>query len=50
MRSSAKPTAVIATSDDMAISFMSSMRKLGWNLPGDLPIVSLRLPAPGQLS
>lgn len=34
------PTAVIATSDDMAISFMSSMRKLGWNIPGDLSIVS----------
>lgn len=35
-----KPTAVIATSDDMAISFMSGMRKLGWNIPGDLSIVS----------
>jgi LacI family repressor for deo operon, udp, cdd, tsx, nupC, and nupG len=35
-----KPTAVIATSDDMAISFMSRMQHMGLNIPGDLSIVS----------
>lgn len=35
-----KPTAVIATSDDMAISFMSRMRDMGLNIPNDLSIVS----------
>lgn len=35
-----KPTAVIATSDDMAISFMSRMQRLGLTIPGDLSIVS----------
>jgi DNA-binding LacI/PurR family transcriptional regulator len=35
-----KPTAVIATSDDMAISFMSRMQHMGLNVPGDLSIVS----------
>ncbi|XEN34531.1 DNA-binding LacI/PurR family transcriptional regulator (plasmid) [Ensifer sp. WSM1721] len=35
-----KPTAVIATSDDMAISFMSRMREMGFAIPEDLSIVS----------
>jgi DNA-binding LacI/PurR family transcriptional regulator len=35
-----KPTAVIATSDDMAISFMSRMREMGFSIPEDLSIVS----------
>lgn len=35
-----KPTAVIATSDDMAISFMSRMQQMGLKIPGDLSIVS----------
>jgi len=35
-----KPTAVIATSDDMAISFMSRMQQGGLTIPGDLSIVS----------
>ncbi|WP_092938226.1 LacI family DNA-binding transcriptional regulator [Rhizobium sp. 9140] len=35
-----KPTAVIATSDDMAISFMSRVQGLGFRIPGDLSIVS----------
>lgn len=35
-----RPTAVIATSDDMAISFMSGVRKLGLDIPGDVSVVS----------
>jgi LacI family repressor for deo operon, udp, cdd, tsx, nupC, and nupG len=35
-----KPTAVVATSDDMAISFMSRVQKMGWRVPEDLSIVS----------
>ncbi|MDM9622866.1 LacI family transcriptional regulator [Rhizobium sp. AC44/96] len=35
-----KPTAVVATSDDMAISFMSRVQKMGWRVPNDLSIVS----------
>lgn len=35
-----KPTAVVATSDDMAISFMSKVQKMGWRVPDDLSIVS----------
>lgn len=35
-----KPTAVIATSDDMAISFMSRMKEMGFVIPDDLSIVS----------
>jgi LacI family repressor for deo operon, udp, cdd, tsx, nupC, and nupG len=35
-----KPTAVIATSDDMAISFMSCVQRMGWKIPADLSIVS----------
>ncbi|WP_137155183.1 LacI family DNA-binding transcriptional regulator [Rhizobium sp. FKL33] len=35
-----KPTAVVATSDDMAISFMSKMREMAVAIPGDLSIVS----------
>jgi DNA-binding LacI/PurR family transcriptional regulator len=35
-----KPTAVIATSDDMAISFMSQMQHTGLKIPDDLSIVS----------
>jgi DNA-binding LacI/PurR family transcriptional regulator len=35
-----KPTAVIATSDDMAISFMSCVQRMGWKIPEDLSIVS----------
>ncbi len=35
-----KPTAVVATSDDMAISFMSRVQKMGWRVPHDLSVVS----------
>lgn len=35
-----KPTAVVATSDDMAISFMSRIQKMGWRVPEDLSVVS----------
>jgi LacI family repressor for deo operon, udp, cdd, tsx, nupC, and nupG len=35
-----KPTAVIATSDDMAISFMSRTQNMGVTIPDDLSIVS----------
>lgn len=35
-----KPTAVIATSDDMAISFMSRVQQTGLKIPDDLSIVS----------
>ncbi len=35
-----KPTAVVAMSDDMAISFMSKVQKMGWRVPEDLSIVS----------
>jgi DNA-binding LacI/PurR family transcriptional regulator len=35
-----KPTAVIATSDDMAISFISSVQRAGVAIPGELSIVS----------
>lgn len=35
-----KPTAVVATSDDMAISFMSKIQTMGWRVPEDLSIVS----------
>jgi DNA-binding LacI/PurR family transcriptional regulator len=37
---SVKPTAVIASSDDMAISFMSRVQRMGWSIPGTLSIVS----------
>lgn len=36
----ARPTAIIATSDDMAISFMSRIQRTGLTVPGDLSIVS----------
>ncbi|MCM2476446.1 LacI family transcriptional regulator [Rhizobium sp. CG5] len=35
-----KPTAVVATSDDMAISFMSQIQKMGWRVPQDVSIIS----------
>ncbi|NNG69178.1 LacI family DNA-binding transcriptional regulator [Rhizobium laguerreae] len=35
-----KPTAVIATSDDMAISFVSRVQRRGVSIPGDLSVVS----------
>ena len=35
-----RPTAVIATSDDMAISFISRMQKAGLRIPEDLSVVS----------
>lgn len=35
-----KPTAVIATSDDMAIAFMSRVQRLGWRVPEDVSVVS----------
>ncbi|MGG6892760.1 MULTISPECIES: LacI family DNA-binding transcriptional regulator [Rhizobium] len=35
-----KPTAAIATSDDMAISFMSRVQRMGLSIPGGLSIVS----------
>ncbi|KQS75403.1 LacI family transcriptional regulator [Rhizobium sp. Leaf384] len=35
-----KPTAVIATSDDMAISFMSKLKGIGISIPDELSIVS----------
>lgn len=35
-----KPTAVIATSDDMAISFMSRIGEMGFGVPEDISIVS----------
>lgn len=35
-----KPTAVVAASDDMAISFMSTVQKMGWRVPQDLSVVS----------
>ncbi|AHG48435.1 LacI family transcriptional regulator (plasmid) [Rhizobium leguminosarum bv. trifolii CB782] len=35
-----KPTAVIATSDDMAISFVSRIKRAGLRIPGDLSVVS----------
>ncbi|CAN7591816.1 LacI family transcriptional regulator [Rhizobium rhizogenes] len=35
-----RPTAVIATSDDMAISFISRVQRMGLNIPDDLSIVS----------
>lgn len=35
-----KPTAIIATSDDMAISFMSRVHQAGYKIPTDLSIVS----------
>lgn len=35
-----KPTAVVATSDDMAISFMSQIQSMGWSVPGDVSVVS----------
>jgi DNA-binding LacI/PurR family transcriptional regulator len=35
-----KPTAVIAESDDMAISFISGVQALGWRIPEDLSVVS----------
>jgi DNA-binding LacI/PurR family transcriptional regulator len=35
-----KPTAVVATSDDMAISFMSRIKETGVSTPDDLSIVS----------
>lgn len=35
-----KPTAVIATSDDMAISFISCVQRTGLSIPGDLSVVS----------
>ncbi|MBX5156496.1 MULTISPECIES: LacI family DNA-binding transcriptional regulator [unclassified Rhizobium] len=35
-----KPTAVIATSDDMAISFVSCVKRAGLSIPDDLSVVS----------
>ena len=35
-----KPTAVIATSDDMAISFVSRIQRAGLSIPDDLSVVS----------
>ncbi|MGO7154033.1 LacI family DNA-binding transcriptional regulator [Rhizobium leguminosarum] len=35
-----KPTAVIATSDDMAISFVSRIQGAGLRIPGDVSVVS----------
>lgn len=35
-----RPTAVIATSDDMAISFISRVQGMGLNVPSDLSVVS----------
>ncbi|EJC83101.1 transcriptional regulator [Rhizobium leguminosarum bv. trifolii WSM2297] len=35
-----KPTAVIATSDDMAISFVSCIKRAGLSIPNDLSVVS----------
>ncbi|MBX5223236.1 LacI family DNA-binding transcriptional regulator [Rhizobium sp. NLR8a] len=35
-----KPTAVIATSDDMAISFISRIKRAGLRIPDDLSVVS----------
>ncbi len=35
-----RPTAVIATSDDMAISFVSRIQQTGLRIPGDLSVVS----------
>lgn len=35
-----KPTAVIATSDDMAISFVSCIKRTGLSIPDDLSVVS----------
>jgi len=35
-----RPTAVIATSDDMAISFVSRIRQTGLRIPDDLSVVS----------
>lgn len=35
-----KPTAVIAISDDMAISFMSRVQQMGWKIPDDISVVS----------
>ncbi|MET3600703.1 LacI family DNA-binding transcriptional regulator [Martelella mangrovi] len=35
-----KPTAVLATSDDMAVSFMSAVRQQGWRIPEDISIIS----------
>ncbi|MBB6222724.1 substrate-binding domain-containing protein [Rhizobium leguminosarum] len=35
-----KPTAVIATSDDMAISFVSRIKRAGLSIPADLSVVS----------
>ncbi|MBB3612429.1 LacI family DNA-binding transcriptional regulator [Rhizobium sp. BK602] len=35
-----RPTAVIATSDDMAISFISRVQRMGFTVPGDLSVVS----------
>ncbi|WP_086156770.1 LacI family DNA-binding transcriptional regulator [Rhizobium sp. Kim5] len=40
MKLAARPTAVIATSDDMAISFMSRIQRAGLSVPDDLSIVS----------
>lgn len=40
MKLSVRPTAVIATSDDMAISFMSRVQHAGLAIPDDLSIVS----------
>lgn len=40
MKLAARPTAVIATSDDMAISFMSRIQRAGLSVPGDISIVS----------
>ncbi|MBW9064747.1 LacI family DNA-binding transcriptional regulator [Rhizobium herbae] len=35
-----KPTAVIAESDDMAISFISGVQARGWRIPEDLSVIS----------
>lgn len=40
VRLEVKPTAVIAESDDMAISFISGVQAAGWRIPEDLSVIS----------
>lgn len=39
LKQETKPTAVVATSDDMAIAFMSQIRQKGWRVPQDVSVV-----------
>ncbi|MEK1931359.1 MAG: LacI family DNA-binding transcriptional regulator [Pararhizobium sp.] len=39
-RLAVKPTAVIAASDDMAISFLSGVQAMGWRIPEDLSVIA----------